>query len=53
MPERIGYEKCARLYDLFDRKENIEFFHPYAARVAEILDIGDGDFQQFRRGTRC
>jgi SAM-dependent methyltransferase len=37
---REGYEKVAHLYDLFDRKENIEFFSQYAAD--EILDIGAG-----------
>jgi SAM-dependent methyltransferase len=37
---REGYEKVAHLYDLFDKKENIEFFSQYAAE--EILDIGAG-----------
>jgi SAM-dependent methyltransferase len=42
VPERTGYEKSAHLYDLFDRKENVEFFHHYAAKAGEILDIGAG-----------
>lgn len=37
-----GYEKCAHLYDLFDNKENIDFFLRYASRAGEILDIGAG-----------
>ena len=37
-----GYEKTAHLYDLFDMKENIEFFYNYASQVDEILDIGAG-----------
>lgn len=37
-----GYEKCAHLYDLFDNKENIEFFYHYASQAGEILDIGAG-----------
>lgn len=37
-----GYEKCAHLYDLFDTKENIEFFFRYASQAKEILDIGAG-----------
>ena len=37
-----GYEKAAHLYDLFDCKENIEFFYHYARQVSEILDIGAG-----------
>lgn len=37
-----GYEKCAHLYDLFDTKENIEFFYHYASETGEILDIGAG-----------
>jgi SAM-dependent methyltransferase len=40
--ERTGYEKSAHLYDLFDRKENVEFFHHYAAKAGEILDVGAG-----------
>jgi SAM-dependent methyltransferase len=30
------------LYDLFDRKENVEFFSRYASQAGEILDIGAG-----------
>lgn len=37
-----GYEKAAHLYDLFDKKENIEFFYQYAKDAGEILDIGAG-----------
>lgn len=37
-----GYEKTAHLYDLFDCKENIEFFDHYAGQVEAILDIGAG-----------
>jgi SAM-dependent methyltransferase len=40
--QQIGYEKSAHLYDLFDRKENVDFFHHYAAEAGEILDIGAG-----------
>jgi SAM-dependent methyltransferase len=37
-----GYEKSARLYDLFDHKANIEFFFHYASQAKEALDIGAG-----------
>ena len=37
-----GYEKSAHLYDLFDRKANIEFFAHYASRAKEVLDVGAG-----------
>jgi len=37
-----GYENAAHLYDLFDCKENIEFFYHYARQAGEILDIGAG-----------
>ncbi|MFP4050951.1 MAG: hypothetical protein ACLFVB_04340 [Thermoplasmata archaeon] len=37
-----GYEKSAHLYDLFDNKENIEFFKSYAEEVDKILDVGAG-----------
>jgi len=37
-----GYEKCAYLYDLFDTKENTEFFLHYASEAGEVLDIGAG-----------
>lgn len=30
-----GYEKCAHLYDLFDTKENTEFFFRYASEGGE------------------
>ena len=42
MSYREGYEKAAHLYDLFDKKENIEFFYQYAKDAGEILDIGAG-----------
>lgn len=38
----MGYEKAAHLYDLFDTKENIEFFLHYASEAGQILDIGAG-----------
>lgn len=38
----MGYEKAAHLYDIFDTKENIEFFYHYASESGEILDIGAG-----------
>jgi len=38
----MGYEKAAHLYDLFDTKENIEFFFHYASEAGEVLDIGAG-----------
>ena len=31
----IGYEKRAHLYDLFDTKENKEFFFGYASEAGE------------------
>jgi len=37
-----GYEKCAHLYDLFDTKDNIDFFAKYALKAKEILDVGAG-----------
>jgi SAM-dependent methyltransferase len=43
MEERQGgYERSAHLYDLFDDKENVDFFGHYAARAGEILDVGAG-----------
>jgi SAM-dependent methyltransferase len=42
MAEHSGYERSAHLYDLFDRKENVDFFCRYAAQVGEILDVGAG-----------
>jgi SAM-dependent methyltransferase len=39
---RGGYERSAHLYDLFDDKENVQFFGQYAARAGEILDVGAG-----------
>lgn len=38
----MSYERAAHLYDLFDRKENIDFFYHYASAAGEILDIGAG-----------
>jgi SAM-dependent methyltransferase len=37
-----GYEKVAHLYDIFDVKENVDFFVGYATEAGEILDIGAG-----------
>lgn len=37
-----GYEKSAHLYDLFDTKDNIDFFRHYAWEAGEILDVGAG-----------
>lgn len=37
-----GYEKSAHLYDIFDNKENINFFLHYASEAGEVLDIGAG-----------
>jgi SAM-dependent methyltransferase len=42
LTESSGYERSARFYDLFDEKDNIEFFYHYAAQAGEILDIGAG-----------
>lgn len=42
MDQRGGYERSAHLYDLFDSKENIDFFGHYAAHAEEILDVGAG-----------
>jgi SAM-dependent methyltransferase len=42
LTEQEGYEESARLYDLFDDKENLGFFLKYAAGADEILDIGAG-----------
>jgi len=42
MTHRSGYEQAAHLYDLFDRKANVEFFAHYALTAGEILDIGAG-----------
>lgn len=37
-----GYEKSAHLYDLFDNKDNINFFKRYSKKVDNILDVGAG-----------
>lgn len=37
-----GYEASAHLYDIFDIKDNVEFFACYAAQAGEVLDIGAG-----------
>ena len=42
MTGREGYERSAHLYDLFDDKENLDFFIKYAADAATVLDIGAG-----------
>ncbi|MFW9853182.1 MAG: class I SAM-dependent methyltransferase, partial [Candidatus Thorarchaeota archaeon] len=39
---KIGYEKSAKFYDFFDKKDNIDFFCSYALREGEALDIGAG-----------
>jgi SAM-dependent methyltransferase len=38
----MSYERAAHLHDLFDQKENIEFFSHYAARAGVVLDVGAG-----------
>ena len=37
-----GYEKAAPFYDIFDNKQNIDFFYHYAKEHGKILDIGAG-----------
>jgi SAM-dependent methyltransferase len=37
-----SYGQSAHLYDLFDRKENVDFFYHYAAPAGEVLDVGAG-----------
>ncbi len=37
-----GYEKAAHLYDIFDNKDNIDFFYRYGKEAGLILDIGAG-----------
>ena len=37
-----GYEKVAHLYDLFDTKNNIDFFYKFAKEFKKVLDIGAG-----------
>jgi hypothetical protein len=32
-----GYEECAHLYDLFDTKDNIEFFLSYASEAGAVF----------------
>jgi SAM-dependent methyltransferase len=39
---RAGYERSAPFYDLFDTKENVEFYLRYAQPAGEILDVGAG-----------
>jgi SAM-dependent methyltransferase len=38
----VSYEKSAQFYDLFDHKDNIEFYYHYASQAGEALDIGAG-----------
>jgi SAM-dependent methyltransferase len=38
----MGYEISAHLYDLFDRKENLDFFLHFESRAGSVLDIGAG-----------
>lgn len=42
MKAQSGYEQSAPYYDLFDTKDNIEFFAHYAEEVGEVLDVGAG-----------
>lgn len=42
MMKQSSYEKSAHLYDLFDDKDNIDFFSYYGKQSEEILDIGAG-----------
>jgi SAM-dependent methyltransferase len=42
MTEQSGYERSAHLYDLFDRKENVDFFYHRAVQAGEVLDVGAG-----------
>ena len=37
-----GYEKSAHFYDLFDTKDNFDFFFKYGKETHVILDIGAG-----------
>ena len=37
-----GYAKVAHLYEIFDTKENVDFFLGYAEEDGDILDIGAG-----------
>jgi len=37
-----GYERSAQLYDLFDTKDNVDFFLHYAAEAGTILEVGAG-----------
>lgn len=40
--EQGGYESSAHLYDLFDHKENLDFFYERAAAAGEVIDVGAG-----------
>lgn len=42
MPVDKGYEKSAKYYDLFDDKQNIDFFVHFAKQYNSILDVGAG-----------
>jgi len=42
MTQDTGYERVAHLYDLFDNKPNIDFFHHYASQAEQVLDVGAG-----------
>ncbi|MFX1504972.1 MAG: class I SAM-dependent methyltransferase [Promethearchaeota archaeon] len=42
MADDKGYEKSACFYDLFDKKENLDFFLKYGQETGGILDIGAG-----------
>ncbi len=53
MRKQSGYEKSAHLYDLFDCKDNIDFFSHYAEESGEILDIGAGSGRIALPLARC
>ena len=42
MVKDLGYEKAAHLYDMFDKKANLDFFLKYGQETGGILDIGAG-----------
>ncbi|MBD3369431.1 methyltransferase domain-containing protein [Candidatus Fermentibacteria bacterium] len=56
MRKQGGYENSARLYDLFDDKENLELFCNRAASSGEVIDVGAGTgriaIPLARRGVR-
>jgi ubiquinone/menaquinone biosynthesis C-methylase UbiE len=40
--EDKGYEKAAKFYDIFDTKNNIDYFFNFAKDCEKVLDIGAG-----------